>query len=257
MQLDWITIAAQIGNFLVLIWLLQRFLYAPITDAMARREKRIETRLAQARLARAEAEHEAQALADSRKTLAEAWEDELRKARKDAAALRKQLENEARDEIRQQRQGWLAQSETEQADTLHDIRLRLNQQVFFALRRILSDLADTKLTSQIADAFIRQLETLDSDQREHLSGTIKAGDHALVESGLDLPPAARSRVTRAIHKTLADTAEVTYRLDRALLLGIRLTIGQMTIEWSASRHLEKLEKAASEAIEAEFAEARR
>ena len=38
MQIDWLTVAAQIVNFLVLVWLLQRFLYRPITDAMARRD---------------------------------------------------------------------------------------------------------------------------------------------------------------------------------------------------------------------------
>ena len=45
MQIDWLTVAAQIVNFLVLVWLLQRFLYRPIVSAMAERENRIETRL--------------------------------------------------------------------------------------------------------------------------------------------------------------------------------------------------------------------
>ena len=41
MQLDWITVAAQIVNFLMLVALLRRFLYRPVLDAMARREGRI------------------------------------------------------------------------------------------------------------------------------------------------------------------------------------------------------------------------
>ena len=49
MQIDWLTVAAQIVNFLVLVWLLQRFLYRPITEAMARREERIESRLSEAK----------------------------------------------------------------------------------------------------------------------------------------------------------------------------------------------------------------
>ncbi len=36
MQIDWVTVAAQIVNFLVLVWLLKRFLYGPIMRAMAR-----------------------------------------------------------------------------------------------------------------------------------------------------------------------------------------------------------------------------
>ena len=62
MQIDWITVAAQIANFLVLVWLLQRFLYQPITQAMTRREKEIEDRLAEAKDARQAAEEEAEKL---------------------------------------------------------------------------------------------------------------------------------------------------------------------------------------------------
>ena len=38
MQIDWLTVAAQILNFLVLAWLLKRFLYRPVIDAMTQRE---------------------------------------------------------------------------------------------------------------------------------------------------------------------------------------------------------------------------
>ncbi|MER2603590.1 MAG: F0F1 ATP synthase subunit B, partial [Candidatus Competibacter phosphatis] len=30
MQIDWFTVAAQIVNFLLLVWLLKRFLYRPV-----------------------------------------------------------------------------------------------------------------------------------------------------------------------------------------------------------------------------------
>ena len=69
MQIDWLTVAAQIVNFLVLIWLLQRFLYRPITNAMARREARIEERLSDARTRRKEAEEEAEDLRNSARSL--------------------------------------------------------------------------------------------------------------------------------------------------------------------------------------------
>ena len=49
MQIDWITVSAHIVNFLILVWLLKRFLYRPVIRAMDRRiaavakEKGIET----------------------------------------------------------------------------------------------------------------------------------------------------------------------------------------------------------------------
>jgi F-type H+-transporting ATPase subunit b len=45
MQIDWLTVIAQIVNFLILVWLLKRFLYHPVITAMDRREQRIAERL--------------------------------------------------------------------------------------------------------------------------------------------------------------------------------------------------------------------
>ena len=41
MLIDWFTVVAQVVNFLILVWLLKRFLYKPILDAIDAREKRI------------------------------------------------------------------------------------------------------------------------------------------------------------------------------------------------------------------------
>ena len=59
MELDWVTVSAQVVNFLVLIGLLKRFLYGPIVDAMDRRERHIAERLDEAMAREREAEGEA------------------------------------------------------------------------------------------------------------------------------------------------------------------------------------------------------
>jgi F-type H+-transporting ATPase subunit b len=49
MHIDGFTVIAQIINFLVLVWLLKRFLYGPITQAMAARQQKIAAALDDAR----------------------------------------------------------------------------------------------------------------------------------------------------------------------------------------------------------------
>jgi F-type H+-transporting ATPase subunit b len=48
MLIDWFTVGAQALNFLILVWLLKRFLYKPILHAIDEREKRIAAELADA-----------------------------------------------------------------------------------------------------------------------------------------------------------------------------------------------------------------
>jgi dTDP-4-amino-4,6-dideoxygalactose transaminase len=47
MLIDWFTIAAQVLNFLILVWLMKRFLYKPIILAIEAREKKIAEELAE------------------------------------------------------------------------------------------------------------------------------------------------------------------------------------------------------------------
>ena len=58
MLIDWFTVGAQALNFIILVWLLKRFLYKPILNAVDAREKRIAAELADADAKKAEAQKE-------------------------------------------------------------------------------------------------------------------------------------------------------------------------------------------------------
>ncbi len=58
MPIDWFTVVAQAFNFLILVWLLKRFLYKPILHAIDEREKGIAAQLAEADAKKAEAQEE-------------------------------------------------------------------------------------------------------------------------------------------------------------------------------------------------------
>ena len=62
MLIDWFTVGAQVLNFLILVWLMKRFLYKPILHAIDAREKRIATELADADAKKAEARTEREEL---------------------------------------------------------------------------------------------------------------------------------------------------------------------------------------------------
>ena len=55
MQLDWTTFLLQVINFLVLVWLLKRFLYRPVMEVIARRQAGIDKTVEDARAVEARA----------------------------------------------------------------------------------------------------------------------------------------------------------------------------------------------------------
>jgi len=250
MQIDWLTVAAQIVNFLVLVWLLQRFLYRPITDAMARREERIESRLAEAKDARERVEAEAEHLREKQEKLEASREDVLREARHEADDLRKEMENDLREEMETRRKTWEAHLEERRDDFAARLRQRAGHQVVDIVGRVLKDYAGSDLAGQVAGTFVDRLANLDDEARDKLKAAAGGVDGPVrVDSSVPLKPAARSQVTRAIHEHIGPDIEVEYGEDDDLLLGLRMTVGEQTVEWSATRFLGRLATTLDEVIE--------
>ena len=116
MPIDWFTVIAQVINFLILVWLLKRFLYKPILHAIDEREKGIATQLAEAEAKKAEAQKER----DDFQHKNEAFDQEraalLKKATDEAKAERQRLLDEARkdaDVVARQTPGGVAKRTTE------------------------------------------------------------------------------------------------------------------------------------------------
>lgn len=253
MQIDWLTVAAQIVNFLVLVWLLQRFLYRPISMAMRRREERIEARLSEARETREAAEEEAQRL-DERHAELDARRDEiLEKAREEAKDLRTRLESEIREEMESKRTQWRDHIAGERAALVASLRRQAGHEVLRVVEQVLADYADTGVAEQVVATFARKLRNLDPDTRDKLSeAAARREEAALVQTGAAIDSAAKARITRAIHDALSTEIDVDYHEDHDMILGVRLTIGDHTVEWSALRYLDRLETEFGEIIDSDL-----
>ncbi|MEQ9472650.1 hypothetical protein [Roseitalea porphyridii] len=250
MHIDWLTVTAQIVNFLILVWLLQRFLYRPITSAMARREARIEARLADAKSARQDAEDEAQAWRDKQRELDNRKSAIIEEVRREAESMRARLEEEIRAEMEERRGAWAEHLQEEREELAQALRKRMARHVHETTRRILANFADADLAGQVAREFGLRLEALGDNDRQRLAeAAAKTSDPALVESGVTLTAPVPARITRAIHEQIADGMEVDYRTAEDVLMGVRLTVGDQTLEWSASEYLDRVETLVAEELE--------
>src|ERR1700733_11157535 len=98
MPIDWFTVVAQAINFLILVWLLKRFLYKPILHAIDEREKGIAAQLAEAEAKKAEAQQERDDYQHKNETFDQERAALLTKATDEAKAERQRLLDEVRKE---------------------------------------------------------------------------------------------------------------------------------------------------------------
>ncbi len=96
MPIDWFTVGAQALNFVILVWLMKRFLYKPILNAIDAREKRIAAELADAAAKKAEALKDRDAFQHKNDEFDRQRAALLGKATDDANAQRERILDEAR-----------------------------------------------------------------------------------------------------------------------------------------------------------------
>ena len=177
MLINWFTVLAQAVNFLILVWLLKRFLYKPILHAIDEREKGIATQLAQAEAKVAEAQEERDDFQHKNEAFDQQRAALLTKATDEANAERQRLLDEARkdaDALRAKRQDAL---QSEQRNLGQDIIRLTQKQVFAITRKTLTDLAGTSLEERMGDVFVGRVRALTGEAKEQLATAFKSSNH--------------------------------------------------------------------------------
>ena len=249
MLIDWFTVVAQAVNFLILVWLLKRFLYKPILNALDAREKRIATELADADAKKTEARMEREEYRRKNEEFDRQRAELLNKATDEATAERQRLLDEARndsDALRAKLQDTLR---SEHQGLYEEIARRTRAEVFAIARKALAELAGASLEERMVDVFIRRLRELGSEEKGRLISMLKSQPvPVLVRSAFDLAPAQRALIEGAVKETLAAEIQVRFEVVPDLVSGIELTMQGEKIAWSIADYLASLEKGVNELL---------
>jgi F-type H+-transporting ATPase subunit b len=249
MLIDWFTVGAQALNFLILVWLMKRFLYKPILHAIDAREKRIAKELADA---------------DAKKTEAQKERDEFQKKNEQFDQQHAALLTKATDEAKTERQRLLDEARkaaealsAKRQETLRNDAHNLNQaiarrtqdEVFAIARKALTDLATTSLEERMGEVFTVRLREMDSTAKASLGAALTtASEPALLRSALALPAEQRTKIQNAINETFSADIHLRFETAPDLICGIELTTNGQKVAWSIADYLASLEKGVGELL---------
>lgn len=248
MDIDWFTVSAQVVNFLILVWLLKRFLYKPILDAIDAREERIAAELAGADAKQAEAQKER----DEFRQKNEAFDDQraglLTVATDEVSAERKRLLDAARaaaDAASAQRRDALNR---EQQSLNDEISRRTREEVFAVARKTLTDLAGASLEARMCDVFTRRLRGLNGEAKALFAKGLTASGPALVRSAFELQTEQQEAIRVALGETFSVEADVRFETTPDVICGIELTANGRKVAWSITDYLGSLSQSVGELL---------
>ena len=249
MLIDWFTVGAQAINFLILVWLLKRFLYKPILHAIDEREKRIAAELADADAKKTEAQQERDEFQHKNQEFDKQRAELLGQAQNDAKAERQRLLDEARkaaDTLSAKRLEALRND----AHNLNQAISRRAQQEVFAIAQDADRSRHNKFGRTVVRGVHATLGGMDSQAKAGLAEALKAAVWScVVRSAFELPAEQRAAIQNALNVNFAADVQVRFETAPDLISGIELTTNGQKVAWSIADYLASLEKGVDELLQ--------
>lgn len=252
MQFDWTTFVLEILNFLVLVWILKRFLYRPVLDVLDARQARVKSEMARA-----------EGLVRDGEGLKREYEERLAHWTQEREQLRQQLDQE----LAQQRTTGIERVRQSLAD--EEAKSRMRKAAMTAaykaelIRRAASDaygnaaamlqrLASPALTESIARLLLEDLAALPAEQLQGVREAAKRLGTGGTASAAGTPPEPVTAEIATAHALTDSTAEAithglsavagvsintTLRIDPNLIAGLRIAVGECLLHGNLADEL--------------------
>ncbi len=225
MELDWSTFLLQIINFLVLVWILNRFLYKPVMKVIAQRKAAVEKTLADSERARADA----RALQTQYETWLTEWEREKDKAR---AQLREDLEAERhrlmaalRAELDQERQAAAVREQRRLAELAQRADQAALEQGGRFVAKLLSGLAGPELEAKIVELMLSEMAQLPEEQLAAIRSALPQDTSVRVVTAYPLSQSLRESLAQMVRRLAGGELRYEYSNDPDLIAGVRVSFG--------------------------------
>jgi F-type H+-transporting ATPase subunit b len=243
MEINWFTVIAQIVNFLILVWLLKRFLYKPVLKAVDERKKKIEARLEDAAMRKAEAKKDKDLFRQKNEDFDKERTAKMNLAQEDVNSEKERLFKKVRNEsnaLRSKFENSFKQRKQELTDSL---KRKTKDEVFAIVGKTLSDLANANLEDQVIHVFIKKIDNLTEVEKSKFIHALNDKHNPVaIKSVFDLSASSKQKLEKAIGQFAEKQLDFNYKLEAELLSGIEIETASYQMSWNIESYLDSLSR---------------
>ncbi len=241
------TFVLEIVNFLVLVWLLHRFLYRPVLAILDRRKAGIERQLTDAHTLR----EEAAALEQRYRERLAGWEREREEARARLnAEIQKEREQQlakVRDELERERERNRAldrQRDQKRAEQANKEALELS---LTFVTRLSARLAGPEMEARLVTIGMEDLAALIAERQQFIARAIRDQQGTVqVATAFPLEPGQRKAVAAALGRIAGAGVACEFVEQPDLIAGIRINAGHWVLSANLREELKFFQEAGNE-----------
>ena len=230
------TIIAQIINFSVLLFLLNKFLYKPVMKTMEKRRNDIKQKI-----------DDTEKKLEETEKLKEEYLNKLKEVEEENIVLRqrviddvakfKEIEmQKAQDDISNKRERFNDYLKLEQKNLLEKFNKNLLDMFVKYSNHMFSAIANSTLQKEIINAFLNKVNILDKDKIEDIN-KMKADKIYIISNAL-LADDEKELIKKSLKDKGFIFSEIEFMIDKKLVLGIDMKIGSYVFSWNIKEFTE-------------------
>ena len=247
MQIDWFEIVAQIINFFIILFILQKLLYKPVINMMETRQERIQKDQIEAE----EKMNKAEELISEYDTKIAGVEDEKREilddARDQAQERKQELLEIYKEEAENKRQVYLNEIEDEKELFIKNLRKKLGQNAVKLASHILSNISSKELEDEIFNTFLENIRNLKDNIEE--PGLLDEEKDIELYSAEELSQDKKEKIKEVLGEQVENLDHLEFAVDEDLVLGYQLSLETYTVHTDIKNYLDSIEEEIIEEIE--------
>lgn len=233
MSFSWTTFALQVVNFLVLLWLLKRFLFKPVSAIVAERKREIARAQAEAEAARQSAEQARKDFESRQAGIETERQGVLDRARAQLADERSKMIEAARADIEKLKAAALRRIEEERDSAARELFDRSIQIAVGLAQRLLRQFSAPGLEELFLERVLDHLDHLSTTERTALLAEFGRDDAPLiVATAYPLSSTGESRWRTSLSERLGSRAQIAFATDKELIAGAELKFPHAILHFS-------------------------
>jgi F-type H+-transporting ATPase subunit b len=231
MNFSWWTFSLQAANFLILVWLLQRFLFKPVKAIVAQRKEEISRALTEASVEKESAERLKHEIEARRSQIGTERQKMLDEGRAQLSAERQKILEEAHGEAEKVRDQALKRLDEERTAAANELFERTIALATNLAERLLRELAVPSIERPFLGRVMDYLDQLSAEERAKLFPRAGAGT-LLVTTAHPLGDQEQAQWREQLAKRLATDFSIKFSADPALIAGTVITFPQAILRFN-------------------------
>ncbi|BFM12007.1 ATP synthase subunit B [Simiduia litorea] len=248
MLIDWFTVGAQVLNFIILVWLMKRFLYQPILNAIDAREQRIADKLDRAEKVSQDASEEKAKFTQKNQEFdqqrSQLLEDASSTAKEESRRLLEEAHIAGAAMVEKQRNSLLNNIQ----DLQEELDLTAKTALLCMTKNALHDLAEVDIETHMVLIFLQNLDNLNSKQKEKIKLSLKTKAIKICSS-CTLSAKQKKLISKSITAVMDKEVDINFELSQELVAGIELTTDGFKMGWSVAEYCHTLQASLDKVID--------